>query len=333
MRRPTVTMLDIARHAGLSRATVSLAMQGSALLRPETRQQVLAAADALGYVYNRGAANLRKARSDIVGMVINDLTNPFFAELAVGCEGVLSAAGHVVFLSNTSESVVRQAEVMRRMREQGVAGLIICPARGTQPDAFAELHAAGIPVVQAMRFVERDRASVVIPDNASGAAAAIAHLARGGHRRIAFGGGFEDISVLEDRRGGYRAGLAAAGLAADRDLERLGAPTREFGLSIAAPLLALADPPTALLAFNDAVALGFCHGLRRLGKEPGRDVAVIGFDDVKEAAFALPALSTVAVDAQKLGEEAAAMLLAQIGAQQTRAQHYIGPAQLIIRET
>jgi LacI family transcriptional regulator len=117
MRRPTVTMLDIARHAGLSRATVSLAMQGSALLRPETRQQVLAAADALGYVYNRGAANLRKARSDIVGMVINDLTNPFFAELAVGCEGVLSAAGHVVFLSNTSESVVRQAEVMRRMRE------------------------------------------------------------------------------------------------------------------------------------------------------------------------------------------------------------------------
>jgi LacI family transcriptional regulator len=94
-----------------------------------------------------------------------------------------------------------------------------------------------------------------------------------------------------------------------------------------------ADPPTALLAFNDAVALGFCVGLKRIGKEPGRDVAVIGFDDVKEAAFAQPALSTVAVDAQKLGEEAATMFLSQINSGKTRPQRYVGPVHLVIRET
>lgn len=333
MRRRNITMLDIARQAGVSRATVSLAMQGSPLLRAETRDQVIAAADALGYIYNRGAANLRRENSDVVGIVINDLTNPFFAELVVGCEGVLSAAGYVVFLANTSESAEQQAKVMRRMREQRVAGVIVCPARGTTADAFAELHGAGIPVVQAMRFVETDRASIVIPDNASGAFAAVAHFAQRGHRRIAFAGGFEGVSVLEDRRAGYRDGLIAAGLTPDPRLEMLGPPTRELGVSIADILLKSADPPTALLAFNDAVALGFCVGLKRSGKEPGRDVAVIGFDDVKEAAFAQPALSTVAVDAQKLGEEAATMFLSQINSGKTRPQRYVGPVHLVIRET
>jgi LacI family transcriptional regulator len=333
MRRPVVTMLDIARKAGLSRATVSLAMQGSALLRAETRQQVLDAATALGYVYNRGAANLRRLRSDIVGMVINDLTNPFFAELAVGCERILQGAGHVVFVANTAESPLRQAEVIKRMQEQGVAGLIICPARGTPEDAFAPLHAVGIPVVQAMRFVDRKRASVVIPDNVAGSAAAMAHLAGLGHRRIAFAGGFHDTSVLEDRLRGYREGLSRAGLAFDRALVFEGAPTREFGSDSVGRILDGPDAPTALLAFNDAVALGFCLGLRRSGKEPGRDVAVIGFDDVSEAAYSMPALSTVAVDPQGLGEHAAQMLLRKIGQASPQMEHYVGPVALMIRET
>ncbi len=326
-------MLDIAHKAGLSRATVSLAMQGSSLLREETRKQVIDAAQALGYVYNRGAANLRKARSDIIGMVINDLTNPFFAELAVGCERALQKEGLVVFMANTSEDLEQQSVVVRRMREQGVAGLIICPAHGTPSNCFDELHAAGIPVVQAMRHVGDGRASIVVPDNAAGAAEAVAHLLAMGHRRVAFAGGYADTSVLEDRIRGYHLGLASGLLAHDPALVALGAPSRAFGASIVADFLAMPDPPTAILCFNDTVALGFCLGLRRVGREPGRDFAVIGFDDVEEAALATPALTTVAVDAQELGETAARILLAQFASQEPAPTQHIGPARLTIRDS
>jgi LacI family transcriptional regulator len=150
MPKPNVKMLDVARHAGLSRATVSLAFKNSPLLREDTRKQVIEAARTLGYIYNRNAANLRRTRSDMIGMIINDLTNPFFAELAVGCERVLQSTGHVVVLANTDEQVDRQATVLGRMREQGVAGIIICAARGTPANAFRDLIDAGIPVVEAM---------------------------------------------------------------------------------------------------------------------------------------------------------------------------------------
>ena len=117
-----MTIVDIARAAGVSKSTVSLVLQESPLVRPETRERVRDAIQRLGYVYHRGAANLRKNVSDVVGMVINDLTNPFFAELTVGSRSALQAAGLVPFLANTGESPDRQAEVMRTMREHGCLG-------------------------------------------------------------------------------------------------------------------------------------------------------------------------------------------------------------------
>ena len=129
--RAKATILDIAREAGVSKSTVSLVLQGSGLIRPETAVKVRKAIEDVGYVYNRGAANLRKAHSNVIGMVINDLTNPFFAELAVGMERVFQSAGIVPFIANTAENPVRQEEVLKSLMEQGVAGLIVSPARGT----------------------------------------------------------------------------------------------------------------------------------------------------------------------------------------------------------
>ena len=145
--REKATILDIAREAGVSKSTVSLVLQGSGLIRPETAGKVRKAIEDVGYVYNRGAANLRKAHSNVIGMVINDLTNPFFAELAVGMERVFQSAGVVPFIANTAENPVRQEEVLKSMMEQGVAGLIVSPARGTSADAFRRMQQAGIPVV------------------------------------------------------------------------------------------------------------------------------------------------------------------------------------------
>ena len=126
--REKATILDIAREAGVSKSTVSLVLQGSGLIRPETAGKVKKAIEDVGYVYNRGAANLRNTHSKIVGLVLNDLSNPFFAEFAIGVETVLQMAGYVAFMANTSESVVRQSQVMRMMREHGAGGIILCPA-------------------------------------------------------------------------------------------------------------------------------------------------------------------------------------------------------------
>ncbi len=136
-----VTIIDIARAAGVSKSTVSLILTSPGRVRPETEQAVRAAMRDLGYVYHRGAASLRNPKSRIVGMVINDLSNPFFAELAIGIERVLRASGYIPFLANTAESVERQAEVVRSMREHGASGIILCPALGSDAEDLAALVA------------------------------------------------------------------------------------------------------------------------------------------------------------------------------------------------
>ena len=155
-----VTIVDIARAAGVSKSTVSLVLQASPLVNEQTRAKVNAAIRELGYVYHRGAANLRKNVSDVVGMVINDLTNPFFAEMTVGLESALQAAGLVPFLANTGENPERQAEVMRTMREHGALGYILCPAIGTDNQKLAEIEAWGLPVVTVIHPARRRRITV-----------------------------------------------------------------------------------------------------------------------------------------------------------------------------
>ena len=134
MNKSRVTVVDIARAAGVSKSTVSLVLQASPLVNEATRARVNAVIRELGYVYNRGAANLRQAAaSRIIGIIVNDLTNSFFAELAVGMDMVMQSAGYVQFLSNSAESVDRQREVIASMREHGIAGLIFSPAAARKP--------------------------------------------------------------------------------------------------------------------------------------------------------------------------------------------------------
>ena len=248
----------------------------------------------LGYVYHRGAASLRHGVADTVGMVINDLTNPFFAELAVGIERGLAAAGMVPFLANTGESPARQGQVMKAMREHGAAGFIVCPALGTDSGFMHEVEGWRLPLVSVMRRIPGTRASYVGPDNRRGAERATAYLLGLGHRRIAFLGGRQGMVVQEERAAGYAAALEAAGLPADPALVVEAVPNREGGRAALEQALTLADPPTAALCFNDVVAFGVLHGLAARGLRPGSDFAVIGFDDVQDARHM--ALSTVAVE-------------------------------------
>lgn len=335
MGRERVTVIDIANAAGVSKSTVSLVLQGSSLVNEGTRAKVNAAIRELGYVYNRSAANLRQAnaKSKIVGMVVNDLTNSFFAELAVGIDSVMQSAGYVQFLANTGENIDRQREVIASMREHGISGLIISPARGTEAADFRALAQAGIPVVVAVRNVPGARVSSLTSDNHAGAAASVRHLAELGHRRIAFLGGFPDTAVFHERLAGYRDALSRAGLHFDEDLAVGAAPSRAGGVDAIERAMRLAEPPTAAVCFNDAVAFGVCDGLRSRRMEPGADFAVVGFDDVIEAKTAVPALTTVSVDPQGMGRRTAQLLLKQINSGTTEPETLISSVRLVVRES
>lgn len=329
-----VTVIDIARAAGVSKSTVSLVLQGSTVPREETRARVHEAIQRLGYVYNRSAANLRQAQSKIIGIVVNDLTNSFFAELAVGMDMIVQAAGFVQFLANAAEDVDRQSEVIASMREHGIAGLILSPARGTTAADLKPLTDSGLPVVLAVRNVPGAKVSGLISDNRAGAAAAVKHLVELGHRRIAFIGGFADIQVFAERSRGYREAMVDAGLAVDDELIIPTPPSRAGGAEgIARALASNGARPTAAVCFNDAVAFGVCDGLRTRRLEPGRDFSVVGYDDVIEARTAVPALTTVSVNPQRMGQQAAQLLLRQIASGVAEAETLRAATRLVVRDS
>jgi len=331
MRKATI--IDVARAAGVSKSTVSLVLRGSPRIRPATTKKVQAAIHRLGYVYNRSAANLRSARTNVVGMVINDLANPFFAELAVGIESVFTASGLVSLIAHTAESPNRQADVFKAMREQAVCGLIVCPARGTDAAALSDFIRTDTPVVLAMRRIPGSRLASVVPDNARGAAEAVRHLLGLGYRRIAFVGGHDDMSAQRDRREGYADALATAGMSVDPALIAESAPTRDGGIAAIGAVLALDDPADAALCFNDVVAFGAILGLRRSRREAGRDFGIVGFDDVREAGEHVPALTTVAVDSAGIGARAAQAALRMIESGRMSAEEQTTSVHLVVRES
>jgi len=335
MAKDRVTVVDIARAAGVSKSTVSLVLRSSTLVNEATRDRVNAVIRDLGYVYNRGAANLRRsgANSQIIGVVVNDLTNGFFAELAVGVDEVVQSAGYVQFLANTAESAGRQREVIASMREHGIAGLVISPARGTEASDLKPLVAAGLPVVVAVRNVPGARVSTVLSENRAGIHAATAHLVGLGHKRIAFLGGFADTAVFGERVAGFRAALREGGIEPDDALVVSSAPSRAGGVEAIGRVMSVANPPTAAVCLNDAVAFGVCDGLRTRGVEPGRDFAVTGFDDVIEAKTAVPALTTVSVDPQGMGRRAAQQLLKKINSDTTEPEAIVTPVRLMVRDS
>ncbi len=327
------TIIDIARAAGVSKSTVSLVLTGSGKIKPETEQAVRAAMRELGYVYNRGAASLRHPQSRIVGMVINDLSNPFYAELAIGIERVLRTSGYVPFMANTSESLIRQAEVIRSMYEHGASGIILCPAIDTDAKEVATLSGIGVPIVLAIRRVVGAKVPFVAPDNRAGAEQAVQRLTSLGHTRIAFLGGFGPMGVREDRLEGFANALRTAGLSVDPSLIVEAPPTKDGGFAAMGSLLDRPDRPTAALCFNDVVAIGAMYALTRRALVPGRDMAVIGFDDTAEARHASPALTTVSVGVDDLGQRAAQLLLRRIEGTASVAESHIGETRLVIRES
>jgi LacI family transcriptional regulator len=328
-----VTLLNVARDAGVSRATASLVLRGSELVADETRERVLASMRKLGYVYHRGAASLRTQRSNTVGLIVPDVTNPFFAEMTVGIEERLDQAQHVVLLGNTAETLNKQERLLAMMQEYRADGVLLCPATGTSAQTITRLRQGRLPFILFTRYVDGVEADYVGADNKRGAELATEHLIMLGHQRIAFVGGPANSSARHDRLQGYQNALARHGLPIDPALQLTSPTTREGGHHCIRILQERAEPPTAVLCYNDIVAFGVMLGLQASGHTPGRDVAVIGFDDIAEAGLWQPALTTVAISPRQIGEEAARLLLERIAAPDAAARQIILHPKLIVRQS
>jgi LacI family transcriptional regulator len=332
MMRPRMTLKDIAKHAGVSPATVSLVLRNSPLAAQSTRARVQSSIDSLGYVYDRAAANLRSRYTYTVGLVVCEITNPFYAELTAGTDDALDRAGWVAFLANTGESPARQDRFIERMREHRVDGLLLCPAEGTNPEIINRLRDLGMPVVQVLRRLGRRSDDHVGADFRLGMRLATEHLIQLGHRRIAFVGGGRHASPARDRARAYRETLSRHGLPVGPIVNCL--PTHEEGeRAVMSLIVGGRDDPTAIICHNDLCAIGVLVGLSDRGRVAGKDCAVIGFDNIPAAAHSRPALTTIDIGARRIGEEAANLLLRRIKAPTDPPESIILPPRLIIRSS
>lgn len=304
-RRPTI--LDVAARAGVSKSTVSLVLQNSPSVRRETRDAVRAAMTEIGYVYNRAAAQMRSQSAGLVGLVINDLRNPFFTEFATVLQMTLAANGFATVVANSDEDSDLQAKLVGSMIEHGVSALVVSPAYGCGAATFDQIARAGLPAIQVLRRTDprMDLFPFASFDYADGSARATRHLIDEGATRIAFVGGIEGVEITEERKSGYLAEMARIGAA---PITVHGRSTRAFGVEAARTLIdASAD---AAICFNDLVALGLHAGFARAGLGLGRAFRIVGFDDIEDCALVWPQLSSVACDIDGFARATADRLLA-----------------------
>jgi len=329
-----VTVTDIANAIGVSRATVSLVLRGSPLVHVDTRARVEAELKRQRYVYNRGAANLRRRTSSSVALVINDLANPFFAEFAAGVDEALGEKGYVTLLGSTGESPERQQAVLTSLMEHTPAGVILSPAEGSDAAQLHKVLDARTNVLLFNRELSgADDWGFLGLDNQNGAQLATEHLISLGHRRIAFYGGHADSSSCRQRRAGHALAMEKAGLPVDAAWLIESAPNRLEAAARTGELFGEHVAPTAAVCYNDTVALGLMLGLMARGIQPGKGFAVTGFDDIPEAAVTTPPLTTLAANPRERGRQAAQLVLRQLEQPDRAPEKTIAPVTLSIRES
>jgi LacI family transcriptional regulator len=331
VRTSRVTLLDIAADAKVSRSTVSLVIRNVPNVADTTRKRVLRSVKKLGYVYHRGAASLRRQNSHAVGLIVSDITNPFFAEVIVAIEDRLASAGFVTLLGNTSEDRSKEERLLRTMQEFPADGILICPTLHTEFSKGVGNVGHVFPLVAfARRVPGLDYVGI---DNEQGALLAIEHLYRIGHRRIAFLGGSPNLLAGDGRLKGYKQAFSQLKLKFDPLLVVPADLNRRGGSDGVQKLMKTENPPTAVLCFNDSVALGAMEGIQRLGRKPGVNFGIVGFNNIPDAAQCVPGLTTIENSPRQLGESAAELLLKRIEKPSAPIRTLILQPQLIVRQS
>jgi len=328
---PRVTIKDIAREAGVSPQTVSRAMNNKGEIRPETRKRILRIADKLGYRPNRIARSLATRRTRNVGLVVPDVSNPFFSSVARGIQDTAHQADYNVFLCNTDENTDREMSAIHSLEAQRVDGMILCSSRLSERE-LSKVADRYQPLVLVNRRISHPRTGCVMVDDARAMEQAVRYLLELGHREIGFLAGPPKSHSGRERAAGYRKALRDYGITPPPTWHIHCRPQVEGGQAAAHDLLQRAPELTVLVAYNDLVAAGALRACVDLGLRVPKDCAIIGCDDTLLAALVSPALTTIHIPTYNLGQQAMDLLLNVMEADEpeTRVSAARGPNPIMI---
>jgi LacI family transcriptional regulator len=326
-----VTLRDVAREAGVSMKTVSRVINGESKVSPATGARVAEAVERLGYKPNELARSLAGRRSRTIGLMIADISNPFFADCAKGVELVARERGYAVILCASAEDPETEKRYVELLVQRRVDGLLLVPTADGDGEYLAEEQQAGMSIVALDRPVEGIPADAVLVENRAGAGVATRHLVGHGHERIAFVGDAERLYTARERLTGYEEALAEAGL---EPLYRLGAADVASADRITRELLRLPEParPTAFFAGNGLITAGILRALDAANLAVPGDAALVGFDDFELMSALRPHLTAVRQPAHELGRRAAELLFDRLQNGLPRPpKRLVLPAQLVVR--
>jgi LacI family transcriptional regulator len=300
-------------------------VRGSSRISQETADRVRKAMEDLGYVYDRQAANLRQSRSMTLGLVLTDIRNPYFAEMAMAFEEKVHPDGYTIVVGYSRDEFARERQLVSTMVERRVDGLVLLPAQNSDPQVLDRLVLGSQTslVLVARHFA--DQHSYVGPDNRRAGYVLAEHLRSIGARSMALVGGPRTSSARTERVAGMTEG-AQGRVAFNPERTAYSLTNPVGGATAMGELLDRGELPDAVVAYSDVVAIGVCAELRRRGLEPGRDVAVASYDDIAAAEQQVPPLTSVATFPELIGERSAEMLMAQLnGVTDGSAQVLIDP--------
>ncbi|UVI30149.1 LacI family DNA-binding transcriptional regulator [Paenibacillus spongiae] len=322
------TILHVAERAQVSKATVSRVLNNNPQVKEEIKERVLQAIEELGYRPSAIARNLATSRTNMIGLILPDITNPYFPVLARGIEDAAHRLGYALFISNTDNEPALEREYIRKMVEQQVGGIILISSVMDE-ETVSDLSSLRMPIVLCDRVIDNAPFDAVLIDDYKAAYEAVNYLIGQGHTRIAHLAGPKDIQSAENRKNGYLDAMREANL---EPFISLGSFSYESGLH---QMGAVLDDyrPTALFASNDLLALGAMQEIHRRGMSVPQNVAIIGCDDIPFSRMSRPLLSTISIPAYQIGVTAVQLLDDQIKGVSSGAKNVIMEHKLIHRET
>jgi DNA-binding LacI/PurR family transcriptional regulator len=307
------TIKDIAKRAGVSHSTVSRALRGSPLISDETTERIRLIAQEMGYHPSAAARSLKTNQTGALGVIVRNIDDPFFSEILQGIEDIAQGEGYSLFISSSQNKTDRERLIVKAMREHRVDGVIICSTVFSASQS-RELVEQSVPIVVVNNQAAEDYRYAIHHDDVDGSRQIARHLIALGHRRIAYLGNSISGRTTLDRQSGFQLEMQSAGLPIlSGYIHQVPGGEPEHGLAGVDHFLNLADRPTALVCFNDMMAIGVLKGLQQAGVRVPEDVSVTGFDNIVLSAYTHPPLTTFDQPKHFIGAEAARLLLDMLG--------------------
>lgn len=327
-----VTIMDVAREAGVSYSTVSRVVNKYQFVKPSTRQKVEEAMEQLGYVANIKARSLAGGQSRVLGVLVHELNTSYNVEIIRGMDTAVSELSYDFMLSTTHKRRQKESTYVKQLMQGLVDGLLIILPRN-QEFYLPDLYERNFPHILIDYAGTDNKSNTIIATNRQGNYDATMHLIELGHRRIGMITGSMEAGSAQARLAGYKEALTESGLPIDPGLVVEGDFLKQKGYENTRKLLALPHPPTAILASSDLAAFGAMRAIQEANLRVPHDLSVIGFDDVPEASYILPLLTTVRQPLQEMGRLATEILIENIEDPQLPPQQIKLPTELIIRES